>query len=33
MLSGEGADKFALDQGLDIVDSIYFYSELRQKQL
>lgn len=33
MLSGEGANEFASQQGLDIVDQDYFYSELRYNQL
>lgn len=31
-LIGSGADKFAADEGLDIVDSSYFYTEERWKQ-
>jgi beta-aspartyl-peptidase (threonine type) len=32
MLSGEGADKFAKEQGLKIEDAKYFYDETRWKQ-
>lgn len=33
MLSGEGASKFAKEQGLEIVDPTYFYTERRFKAL
>ncbi|MBA6151761.1 isoaspartyl peptidase/L-asparaginase family protein [Gelidibacter maritimus] len=33
MLSGEGAEQFAKDQGLEIVDPSYFYTEARFKAL
>lgn len=33
MLSGEGASKFAKEQGLEIVDPSYFYTENRYKSL
>ena len=33
MLSGDGADKFAKEQGLDIVDPSYFYTQRRWESL
>ena len=33
MLSGDGADKFAKEQGLDIVDPNYFYTQRRWESL
>ena len=33
MLVGEGAEKFAMDAGLEIVDESYFYSEKNLKRL
>ena len=33
MLAGDGADHFATEQGLEIVDSNYFYTERRWKAL
>lgn len=33
MLSGQGADTFAIEQGLEIVDSSYFYTENRFESL
>jgi beta-aspartyl-peptidase (threonine type) len=33
MLSGEGAEEFALEQGMTLVPGSYFYSERRWKQL
>ena len=33
MLVGEGAEKFAMDSGLEIVDESYFYSEKNLKRL
>lgn len=33
MLSGQGAEEFAKDQGLDIVDPSYFYTEARYNAL
>ncbi len=33
LLAGKGADEFAIQQGLDIVDPSYFYTERRYKSL
>src|SRR5687768_6906694 len=33
LLSGEGAEEFALEQGVDLVPGSYFYTERRWKQL
>ena len=33
MLSGEGANQFALDQGLEIVQPSYFHNQIRINQL
>lgn len=33
LLAGEGADAFAKEQGLDIVDNSYFHTEHRFKSL
>lgn len=33
MLTGEGADAFARDQGIELVDTSYFYTERRWKSL
>ena len=33
MMSGDGADKFARSQGIEMVDNEYFYTDKRHKQL